>query len=65
MLSLKVCIFVLYCWVGRMAREFPLPADVMVALFSLRFVFMERKVLYSEWWAGVVFVRCCDFSFVR
>jgi hypothetical protein len=32
---MKVCIFVLYCWVGRMTMEFPLPADVMVALFSL------------------------------
>jgi hypothetical protein len=62
---MKVCIFVLYCWVRRMTREFPLPADVMLALFSLSFVFMECKVLYSEWWAGVVCVRCCDFSFVR
>jgi len=64
-LSMKVCIFVLYCWVGRMTREFPLSADVMVESFSWNFVFMERKVLYSEWWVGVVCVWCCDFSFVR
>jgi hypothetical protein len=32
-----------------MTREFPLSADVMVASFSWSFVFMERKVLCSEW----------------
>jgi hypothetical protein len=37
-----------------MTREFPLSADVMVASFSWSFVFMERKVLCSEWWVGVV-----------
>jgi hypothetical protein len=33
LLSTKVCIFVLYCCVGKMTREFPLSADV-TALFS-------------------------------
>ena len=65
LLSIKVCIFVLYCWVGRMTREVPLSADVMVASFSWRFVFMESKFLYSKWWVGVVCVWCCGFSFIR
>jgi hypothetical protein len=62
---MKVCIFALYWWDGRMNREFPLSADVMVALFSWSFVFMKRSVLYSEWWVGDVCAWCCDFSFVR
>jgi hypothetical protein len=62
---MKVCIFILYCWGGRMTREFPLSANVMVASFCWSFVSMERKILYSEWSVGVVFVWCCDFSFVR
>jgi hypothetical protein len=65
LLSMKVSIFVLYCWVSRMTRDVPLSADVMVASFSWSLVFMERKVLYSEWSVGVVCVWCCDFSFVR
>jgi hypothetical protein len=32
--SMKFCIFVLYCCVGKITREFPLSADVMVASFS-------------------------------
>jgi len=48
-----------------MTREVPLSADVMVASFSWRFVFMESKFLYSKWWVGVVCVWCCGFSFVR
>ena len=39
LLSMKVRIFVLYCCVGRMTREFPLSADVMVPSFCLSFVF--------------------------
>ena len=54
LLAMKVCIFVLYCWVGRMTRVFPLSAVVMVASFSRSFVFMECKVLCSDWWVRVV-----------
>ena len=34
LLSMKFCIFVLYCCVGKMTRELPLSAEAMVASFS-------------------------------
>ena len=37
LLSMKACIFVLYCCVGSMTKEFPLSADVFVASFSMGF----------------------------
>ena len=48
-----------------MTRVLPLSAVVIVASFSRSLVFMESKVLCSEWWVCVVCFWCCGFSFVR
>jgi hypothetical protein len=41
LLSMKVCMFVFYCRVGSMTKEFPLSADVIVVSFSMSLICMH------------------------
>ena len=61
---MKAWILVLYCCVGSTTREFPLSADVIVALFSMSLVCMDRGVLCSRRVVGLVYVSFLSLSFM-
>jgi len=42
---MKVCIFALYWLEGRMTKEFPLSADVMVALFFFLLLLIVKELM--------------------
>ena len=62
--SMKACIFVLYCCVRSMTKEFPLSADAIVAPFCMSFVCMDCMVLCSDWLVCLVRVLFWLFNFI-
>ena len=47
-----------YCAVGKITKEYPLSAHVIMAPWSLSFVFMDFVALDSECVRVCCFVRC-------
>jgi hypothetical protein len=62
----KLCILDLYCWLGRMTKELPLSACVIIALFSCSLAWSVFIVLDSGWVLNLGFgLQFCCKVFMR